>query len=191
MNMQNKHLIISNGENKINFNSRNKIPNCKFGNWSKWLHEYNITWQTQYTRILLSERNDNEVLRYRYKGWVSLLVHSPGLVIGTFPGPSYRYSVPIKSYVRINFVLTVNQTRGSCYRYSTENETLVPDCVRWQGKDQIVVGDFRKKGCRLPLNSFSLKRRPRWSWPLCCCQRLYSGKNTIGRATRWEWRQLQ
>ena len=74
-----------------------------------------------YTRVSLSVRTDNEVLRYRYKRGVSLSVHSPGLVISTFhifvpikrpgPGPLYQYICTYKeARAWLNFVPIVNHS---------------------------------------------------------------------------------
>jgi len=98
--------------------------------------------------------------RYWHKWGVWLSEHSPGLVIGAYcasffgaqkwPSPLYRYSVPIKRYVRINFVLIVNQTRRwSCYRHCTDIVTLVQwfqtflvrgplRKIWWSAKDKIL-----------------------------------------------------
>jgi len=62
-----------------------------------------VTFKVKYTRVSLSVGTDNEVLRYWYKGGVSLLVHT---------GPLYQYSVQIRRYVQINVVRIVNQTMG-------------------------------------------------------------------------------
>ncbi len=79
--------------------------------------------ETKYTRVSLSVCTDNEVLRYWYnEGYLVISSFSRpcyqyilGLFITTNkwlrPRSRYPYSVRIRRYVRINFVLIVNQTR--------------------------------------------------------------------------------
>jgi len=77
-----------------------------------------------YTRVSLSIHFPGP--RYMFK------CTSPGLNIGTkkWPGPrpSCPYSVRITRYVRINFVLIVNQTRGAGGLFIHTVPIMRPNC---------------------------------------------------------------